>query len=110
MGGRGVAAPAAAFGAVRAPLPRDDPRYPPYFALLGRAFVTLEGIALQGDPDYAIIQAAYPFVSRKLLSSDRPAARRAPRGGRGAAGAARQARRARRARRDGRGHSRQDSF
>jgi aarF domain-containing kinase len=50
---------------------------PPYFALLGRAFVTLEGIALQGDPDYAIIQAAYPFVSRKLLSSDRPAARRA---------------------------------
>ena len=40
---------------------------PPYFALLGRAFVTLEGIALQGDPDYAIIQAAYPFVSRKLL-------------------------------------------
>ena len=50
---------------------------PPYFALLGRAFVTLEGIALQGDPDYAIIQAAYPFVSRKLLVPDRPAARRA---------------------------------
>jgi predicted unusual protein kinase regulating ubiquinone biosynthesis (AarF/ABC1/UbiB family) len=50
---------------------------PPYFALLGRAIVTLEGIALLGDPDYAIIQAAYPFVSRKLLSSDRPAARRA---------------------------------
>merc|ERR1719174_3036607 len=50
---------------------------PPYFALLGRAIVTLEGIALLGDPDYAIIQAAYPFVSRKLLSSDRPALRRA---------------------------------
>ena len=45
---------------------------PPCFALLGRAFVTLEGIALQGDPDYAIIQAAYPFVSRKLLSSTGP--------------------------------------
>merc|ERR1719174_567145 len=50
---------------------------PPYFALLGRAIVTLEGIALLGDPDYAIIQAAYPFVSRKLLSSDRPALRTA---------------------------------
>ena len=48
---------------------------PPYFALLGRAIVTLEGIALLGDPDYALIQAAYPFVSRKLLSSDRPALR-----------------------------------
>ena len=50
---------------------------PPYFALLGRAIVTLEGIALLGDPDYALIQAAYPFVSRKLLSSDRPALRTA---------------------------------
>lgn len=48
---------------------------PPYFALLGRAIVTLEGIALSGDPDYALIQEAYPFVSRKLLSSDRPALR-----------------------------------
>ncbi|KAH8079110.1 hypothetical protein JL720_9367 [Aureococcus anophagefferens] len=34
---------------------------PPYFALLGRAIVTLEGIALLGDPDYALIQAAYPL-------------------------------------------------
>ena len=25
---------------------------PPYFALLGRAIVTLEGIALTGDPSY----------------------------------------------------------
>ena len=28
---------------------------PPYFALIGRAVVTLEGIALTGDPDYGII-------------------------------------------------------
>lgn len=50
---------------------------PPYFALLGRAIVTLEGVALTGDPDYGIIMAAYPFVARKLLKSDRPAAQRA---------------------------------
>ena len=36
---------------------------PPYFALLGRAIVTLEGIALTGDPSYGIIMEAYPFVS-----------------------------------------------
>merc|ERR1711988_253432 len=45
---------------------------PPYFALLGRAIVTLEGIALTGDPDYGIIMEAYPFVARKLLKEDRP--------------------------------------
>lgn len=28
---------------------------PPYFALLARAIVTLEGIALTGDPSYGII-------------------------------------------------------
>lgn len=45
---------------------------PPYFALLGRAIVTLEGVALSGDPDYAIIRSSYPFVARKLLSEGRP--------------------------------------
>jgi predicted unusual protein kinase regulating ubiquinone biosynthesis (AarF/ABC1/UbiB family) len=50
---------------------------PPYFALLGRAIVTLEGIALTGDPDYGIIKEAYPFVSRKLLSEDSPAMQKA---------------------------------
>ena len=50
---------------------------PPYFALLGRAVVTLEGIALIGDPDYRLVMEAYPFVARKLLREDRPAAQRA---------------------------------
>jgi len=45
---------------------------PPYFALLGRAIITLEGVALSGNPDYSIITEAYPFVARKLLSEDRP--------------------------------------
>merc|ERR1719171_1720924 len=45
---------------------------PPYFALLARAVVTLEGLALSVDPDYGLVVEAYPFVARKLLSSDRP--------------------------------------
>jgi aarF domain-containing kinase len=50
---------------------------PPYFALLGRAIVTLEGIALTGNPNYGIIMESYPFVARKLLSEDRPAIQKA---------------------------------
>jgi aarF domain-containing kinase len=45
---------------------------PPYFALLARAIVTLEGVALTGDPNYGIIMESYPFVARKLLREDRP--------------------------------------
>ena len=45
---------------------------PPYFALLARAIVTLEGRALSADPNYGLILEAYPFVARKLLSSERP--------------------------------------
>merc|ERR1712127_227263 len=45
---------------------------PPYFAILGRAIVTLEGIALTGNPDYGIIMESYPFIARKLLREDRP--------------------------------------
>lgn len=50
---------------------------PPYFALLGRAIVTLEGVALTGDPNYGIIMESYPFVARKLLREDRPEIQRA---------------------------------
>eukprot|EP01038_Epipyxis_sp_PR26KG_P005416 gene5416-7504_t len=50
---------------------------PPYFALLARAIVTLEGIALTGDPSYGIIMESYPFVARKLLKEDRPEIQRA---------------------------------
>lgn len=45
---------------------------PPYFAILGRAIVTLEGVALTGNPDYGIIMESYPFIARKLLREDRP--------------------------------------
>jgi predicted unusual protein kinase regulating ubiquinone biosynthesis (AarF/ABC1/UbiB family) len=45
---------------------------PPYFAILGRAIVTLEGVALTGNPDYGIIMESYPFIARTLMSEDRP--------------------------------------
>lgn len=45
---------------------------PPYFAILGRAIVTLEGVALSADPEYGLIMEAYPFIARKLLREDRP--------------------------------------
>jgi len=50
---------------------------PPYFAILGRAIVTLEGLALTGDESYGIIMESYPFIARKLLSEDRPEIQRA---------------------------------
>jgi hypothetical protein len=45
---------------------------PAYFAILGRAIVTLEGVALSGNPDYGIIMESYPFIARKLLREERP--------------------------------------
>ncbi|KAL7470637.1 hypothetical protein ACHAXS_010881 [Conticribra weissflogii] len=45
---------------------------PPYFAILGRAIVTLEGIALTGNEDYGIIMESYPYIARKLLAENRP--------------------------------------
>ena len=45
---------------------------PPYFAILGRAIVTLEGIALTGDENYGIIMESYPFIARRLLAENRP--------------------------------------
>lgn len=45
---------------------------PAYFAILGRAIITLEGVALKGNPDYGIIMESYPFIARKLLREGRP--------------------------------------
>jgi len=37
---------------------------PDYFALLTRALIVLEGIALTGDPDFDLFQAAYPYAAK----------------------------------------------
>jgi len=44
-------------------------RIPPYFALIIRAIGVLEGIALVGDPDFAIVDEAYPYISKQLLTN-----------------------------------------
>lgn len=45
-------------------------RLPPFFALVIRAIGVLEGIALNGDPDFAIIDEAYPYIAKRLLTDD----------------------------------------
>lgn len=52
-------------------------RIPPYFALIIRAIGVLEGIALVGDPDFAIVDAAYPYISKRLLTDPSPRLRAA---------------------------------
>ena len=34
---------------------------PDYFALITRAMIVLEGIAVTGDPDFDLFRAAYPY-------------------------------------------------
>ena len=43
-------------------------RIPPYFALIIRAIGVLEGIALVGNPEFAIVDEAYPYVAQVLFS------------------------------------------
>lgn len=50
---------------------------PPYFALILKAFSVLEGIGLEADPDYAIINGCYPYLSKRLITDDSPRARAA---------------------------------
>ena len=50
---------------------------PPYFALILRAFSVIEGTALRVDPDYAIVQETFPYLSRRLLTDDQPRTRAA---------------------------------
>merc|ERR1711920_190410 len=45
---------------------------PPYFALVIRAISVLEGIALVGNPNFAIIDEAYPYIARRLMTDDSP--------------------------------------
>lgn len=52
-------------------------RIPPYFALIIRAISVLEGIALVGNPEFAIVDEAYPFISKRLLTDPSPRARQA---------------------------------
>ena len=50
-------------------------RVPPYYALIIRSLVTLEGIALSVDPDFKILGAAYPYFARRLMEDPDPSLR-----------------------------------
>jgi len=43
---------------------------PARFALIIRAVVSQEGLAMRLDPDFRIIRVAYPYVARRLLAGD----------------------------------------
>ncbi|MGB3693340.1 MAG: AarF/ABC1/UbiB kinase family protein [Spirulinaceae cyanobacterium] len=51
-------------------------RVPAKFALIIRSLVTQEGLALSLDPNFKIVEVAYPYVSRQLLTGNSPGLRR----------------------------------
>ncbi|MGG6242343.1 ABC1 kinase family protein [Nodosilinea sp. AN01ver1] len=50
-------------------------RVPAKFALIIRSLVTQEGLALSLNPNFKIINVAYPYVARRLLLGETPALR-----------------------------------
>ena len=51
-------------------------RVPAKFALIIRSLVTQEGLALSLDPNFKIVEVAYPFVAKRLLTGESPQLRR----------------------------------
>ncbi|MEL7143191.1 MAG: AarF/ABC1/UbiB kinase family protein [Cyanobacteria bacterium J06643_4] len=51
-------------------------RVPAKFALIIRSLVTQEGLALSLDPNFKIVEIAYPYVARRLLSAETTSLRR----------------------------------
>ena len=47
-------------------------KLPPYYALIIRSLLTLEGIALSVDPKFKILGAAYPYFARRLMEDPDP--------------------------------------
>lgn len=45
---------------------------PAFFALIIRSLVTLEGIAINVDPNFKVLSKAYPYVSKRLLTDPAP--------------------------------------
>ncbi|KGG14499.1 MULTISPECIES: ABC1 kinase family protein [unclassified Prochlorococcus] len=49
---------------------------PPYYALIIRSLITLEGIALSVDPEFKILGVAYPYFARRLMEDPDPKLRK----------------------------------
>lgn len=56
---------------------RDAFTIPPWFLYTSRAFLTLEGVSLQADEDFSIIQNCFPYVAKRLVGDDSPRAQKA---------------------------------
>ena len=55
----------------------DAFRIPEWFLYTSRAFLTLEGISLQADPDFSIVKSCFPYVAKRLLGDDSPRSQKA---------------------------------
>jgi len=51
-------------------------RVPSYYALIIRSMVTLEGIAINIDPNFKVLSKAYPYVAKRLLTDQSPELRK----------------------------------
>ncbi|HEY9616085.1 MAG TPA: AarF/ABC1/UbiB kinase family protein [Microcoleaceae cyanobacterium] len=51
-------------------------RVPAKFALIIRSLVTQEGLALTLNPNFKIVEVAYPYVAKRLLTGESPQLRR----------------------------------
>mmetsp|Transcript_32055 Transcript_32055/g.124853 ORF Transcript_32055/g.124853 Transcript_32055/m.124853 type:complete len:306 (-) Transcript_32055:512-1429(-) len=47
-----------------------DFQLPPYYTAILRCLGVLEGVAIQVDPEFKILNEAYPFVASRMLSDD----------------------------------------
>ncbi|NET60342.1 MAG: AarF/ABC1/UbiB kinase family protein [Symploca sp. SIO2E6] len=47
-------------------------RVPAYYALIIRSLVTLEGIAINVEPNFKVLSKAYPYVAKRLLTDPSP--------------------------------------
>jgi hypothetical protein len=56
---------------------RDSFMIPEWFLYTSRAFLTLEGVSLQADSNYSLIQSCFPYVAKRLVVDQDPRARKA---------------------------------
>ncbi len=47
-------------------------KVPAYYALIVRSLVTLEGIAINMDPNFKVLSKAYPYIAARLLTDPAP--------------------------------------
>lgn len=50
---------------------------PEWFVYTSRAFITLEGVSLQADENYSLIQSCFPYIAKRLVKDEHPRAQQA---------------------------------